>query len=186
MSSLPRCGIACVGYAWVFRGCEGSLMANRLSNRGMAKSDGHIARKERQMFGRRVADSIRVEKTRIDACRQPRRREQRRPKGRGRPLIASPLSMVFFCCCPVNGSLRGRNNPPQHLVRKQQVLQCPQRAGIMTPLKAHPRSHPYRRPAATITSGISLGWDSTNYGVRRRLRAPTSGTAVLNAVHYAG
>ena len=31
-------------------------MANRLSNRGMAKSDGHIARKERQMFGRRVAD----------------------------------------------------------------------------------------------------------------------------------
>ena len=38
-------------------------MANRLSNRGMAKSDGHIARKERKMFGRRVADSIRVEKT---------------------------------------------------------------------------------------------------------------------------
>ena len=25
-------------------------MANRLSNRGMAKSDGHIARKERQMW----------------------------------------------------------------------------------------------------------------------------------------
>ena len=38
-------------------------MANRLPNRGMAKSDGHIARKERQMFGRRVADSIRVENT---------------------------------------------------------------------------------------------------------------------------
>jgi hypothetical protein len=38
-------------------------MANRLSNRDMAMSDGHIARKERQMFGRRVADSIRVEKT---------------------------------------------------------------------------------------------------------------------------
>jgi hypothetical protein len=37
-------------------------MANRLSNRGMAKSDGHIARKD-QMFVRRVADSIRVEKT---------------------------------------------------------------------------------------------------------------------------
>ena len=36
-------------------------MAHRLSNRGMAKSDGHIARKERQMFGRRVADW--VEKT---------------------------------------------------------------------------------------------------------------------------
>ena len=43
-------------------------MANRLSNRGMAKSDGHIARKERQMFGRRVADTIRVE--RPDRCLQ--------------------------------------------------------------------------------------------------------------------
>jgi hypothetical protein len=38
-------------------------MANRLSNRGMAKSDGHIARKERQMFRRRVADFISIEKT---------------------------------------------------------------------------------------------------------------------------
>jgi hypothetical protein len=39
------------------------LMANRLSNRGMAKSGGHIARKERQMFGRRAANTITVEKT---------------------------------------------------------------------------------------------------------------------------
>ena len=34
-----------------------------------------------------------------------------------RSLIASPLSMVFFVAAPGHGSLRVRNNPPQHLVR---------------------------------------------------------------------
>ena len=56
----------------------------------------------------------------------------------------------------------------------------------MTPLKAHPRSHPYRRPAGNHHIRDFARMDLTNYGVRRRLRAPTSGTAVLNARHYAG
>ena len=47
-------------------------MANRLSNRGMAKSDGHIARKERQMFWAPCRGFHQGRKDRIDACRQPR------------------------------------------------------------------------------------------------------------------
>jgi len=49
-------------------------MANRLSNRGMAKSDGHIARKERQMFGRRVADGSK----RPDRCLQATEEQENR------------------------------------------------------------------------------------------------------------
>ena len=33
----------------------------------------------------------------------------------GRSLIACPLSMIFFVAASGHGSLRGRNNPPQHL-----------------------------------------------------------------------
>ena len=42
-------------------------------------------------------------------------------RGGGRSLIASPLSMAFFCFLLLpyrgHGSLRGRKRPPQHLVR---------------------------------------------------------------------
>lgn len=104
----------------------------------------------------------------------------------GRSLIASPLSMVFFVAAPGHGSLRGRNNPPQHLVRSTGAAMSTTSWHTMTPLKAHPRSHPYRRPAGNHHIRDFARMDLTNYGVRRRLRAPTSGTAVLNARHYAG
>ena len=55
---------------------------------------------------------------------------------------------------------------------------------IMTPLKAHLRSHPYPRPAGNHHIRNFTRMDLMNYGVRRRLRAPASGTAVLNARHY--
>ena len=78
--------------------------------------------------------------------------------GGSRSLIASPLSMVFFVAAPGHGSLRGRNNPPQHLVRSTGAAMSTTSWHTMTPLKAHPRSPPYVARRATITSGISLGW----------------------------
>ena len=53
-----------------------------------------------------------------------------------------------------------------------------------TPLKADLRSHPYPRPAGNHHIRNFTRMDLMNYGVRRRLRAPASGTAVLNARHY--
>lgn len=103
----------------------------------------------------------------------------------GRSLIASPLSMAFFVAAPGHGSLRGRNDPPQHLVRSTGAAMSTTSWHTMTPLKAHLRSHPYPRPAGTHHIRGFARMDLTNYGVRRRLR-PTSGTAVLNARHYAG
>ncbi len=107
-------------------------------------------------------------------------------QGRGRSLIASPLSMAFFVAAPGHGSLRGRNNPPQHLVRSTGAAMSTTSWHIMTPLKAHLRSHPYPRPAGNHHIRNFARMDLMNNGVRRRLRAPASGTAVLNARHYAG
>jgi hypothetical protein len=104
---------------------------------------------------------------------------------RGRSLIASPLSMAFFVAAPGHGSLRGRNNPLQHLVRSTGAAMSTTSWHTMTPLKAHLRSHPYPRPAGNHHIRDFARMDLTNYGARRRLR-PTSGTAVLNARHYAG
>jgi hypothetical protein len=55
----------------------------------------------------------------------------------------------------------------------------------MTPLKAHSRSHPYPRPAGDHYIRNLARMNLTNNGVRRLLRAPTSGTALPNARHYA-
>ena len=106
-------------------------------------------------------------------------------RGGGRSLIASPLSMAFFVAAPGHGSLRGRNNPPQHLVRSTGAAMSTTSWHIMTPLKAHLRSHPYPRPAGNHHIRNFTRMDLMNYGVRRRLRAPASGTAVPNARHYA-
>src|ERR1700704_1156489 len=65
----------------------------------------------------------------------------------GRSLIASPLSMAFFVAAPGHGSLRGRNNPLQHLVRSTGAAMSTTSWHTMTTLKAHLRSHPYPRPA---------------------------------------
>jgi hypothetical protein len=103
-------------------------------------------------------------------------------RGGGRSLIASPLSMIFLVAAPGHGSLRGRNNPPQHLVRSTGAAMSTTSWHTMTPLKAHSRSHPYPRPAAIRNlARMNL----TNNGVRPLLRAPTSGTALPNARHYA-
>jgi len=91
-----------------------------------------------------------------------------------------------FFAAPGHGSLRGRNNPPQHLVRSTGAAMSTTSWHTMTPLKAHLRSHPYPRPAGNHPIRDFARMDLTNYGVRRRLRALTSGTAVLNARHYAG
>ena len=55
----------------------------------------------------------------------------------------------------------------------------------MTPLKAHARSHPYPRPAGNHYIRNLARMNFTNNGVKRLLRAPTSGTALPNARHYA-
>jgi hypothetical protein len=100
-------------------------------------------------------------------------------------LIASPLSMVVVAA-PGHGSLRGRNNPPQHLVRSTGAAMSTTSWHTITPLKAHFRSHPYPRPAGNHYIRNLARMNLTNNGVRRRLRAPTSGTAVPNARHCAG
>ena len=102
----------------------------------------------------------------------------------GRSLIASPLSMVFVAA-PGHGSLRGRNSPPQHLVRCTGAAMSTTSWHTMTPLKAHARSHPYPRPAGNHCIRNLARMNLTNNGVRRLLRAPTSGTALPNARHYA-
>jgi len=104
----------------------------------------------------------------------------------GRSLIASPLSMAFFVAAPGHGSLRGRNNPPQHLVRSTGAAMSTTSWHTITPLKAHFRSHPYPRPAGNHYIRNLARMNLTNNGVRRRLRAPTSGTALPNARHCAG
>src|ERR1700730_15937113 len=91
----------------------------------------------------------------------------------------------FFVAAPGHGSLRGRNNPPQHLVRSTGAAMSTTSWHTMTPLKAHSRSHPYPRPAGNHHIR-NLAWmNLTNTGVRRLLRARTSGTALPNARHYA-
>ena len=104
----------------------------------------------------------------------------------GRSLIASPLSMAFFVAAPGHGSLRGRNNPPQHLVRSTGAAMSTTSWHTMTPLKAHLRSHPYPRPAGNHHIRNFARMNLTNNGVRRRLRGPAKGTAVPNAKHYEG
>ena len=103
----------------------------------------------------------------------------------GRSLIASPLSMIFLVAAPGHGSLRGRSNPPQHLVRSTGAAMSTTSWHTMTPLKAHSRSHPYPRPAGNHSIRNLARMNLTNNGVRRLLRAPTSGTARPNARHYA-
>lgn len=105
-------------------------------------------------------------------------------RGGGRSLIASLLSIVFVAT-PGHGSLRGRNNPPQHLVRSTGAAMSTTSWHAMTPLKAHPRSHPYPRPAGNHYIRDFVRMNLRNNGVRRRLCAPTSGTAVPNARHCA-
>src|ERR1700731_4075782 len=102
----------------------------------------------------------------------------------GRSLIASPLSMVFVAA-PGHGSLRDRSNPPQHLVRSTGAAMSTTSWHTMPPLKAHSRSHPYPRPAGNHYIRNLARVNLTNNGVSRLLRAPTSGTALPNARHYA-
>src|SRR3979490_257624 len=104
---------------------------------------------------------------------------------RGGSLIASPLSMVVVAALG-HGSLRGRNNPPQHLVRSTGAAMSTTSWHTITPLKAHFRSHPSPRPAGNHYIRNLARMNLTNNGVRRRLRAPTSGTALPNARHCAG
>ena len=91
----------------------------------------------------------------------------------------------FFVAAPGHGSLRGRNNPPQHLVRSTGAAMSTTSWHTITPLKAHFRSHPYPRPAGNHPIHNFARMNLRNNGVRRRLRAPTSGTALPNARHYA-
>jgi hypothetical protein len=91
-----------------------------------------------------------------------------------------------FFAAPGHGSLRGWNNPPQHLVRSTGAAMSTTSWHTTTPLKAHPRSHPYPRPAGNHHIRASARMNPMNNGVRRRLRGPTRGTAVPNAKHYEG
>ena len=55
----------------------------------------------------------------------------------------------------------------------------------MTPLKAHSRSHPYPRPAGNHHIRNLVQMNLTSNGVMRSLRAPTCGTSLPSARHYA-
>ena len=90
----------------------------------------------------------------------------------------------FFVAASGHGSLRGRNNPPQHLVRSTGAAMSTTSWRTMTPLKAHSRSHPYPRPAGNHYIRDFIRMNLTN-GVTRLFRAPTNGTAFPNARHYA-
>jgi hypothetical protein len=57
---------------------------------------------------------------------------------------------------------------------------------VNAPLKAHLRSLPYPRPAGNYYIRDFVRMNLTSNVVRRRLHAPTSGTALLNARHCAG
>jgi hypothetical protein len=120
----------------------------------------------------------------MTASRRSERQKKHLHPG-GRSLIASPLSRIFLVAAPGHGSLRGRNNPPQHLVRSTGAAMSTTSWHTMTPLKAHSRSHPYPRPAGNHYIRNLARMNLTNNGVRRLLRAPTSGTALPNARHYA-
>jgi hypothetical protein len=95
------------------------------------------------------------------------------------------LCQWFFVATPGHGSLRGRSNPPQHLVRSTGAAMSTTSWHTMTPLKAHSRSHPYPRPAGNHYIRNLARMNLTNNGVSRLLRAPTSETALPNARHYA-
>src|ERR1019366_3145089 len=75
-----------------------------------------------------------------------------------------------FVAVPGHGSLRGRSNPPQHLVRSTGAAMSTTSWHTMMPLKAHPRSHPYPRPAGKHYIHNLARMNPTNNGVRRRLR----------------
>jgi hypothetical protein len=66
-----------------------------------------------------------------------------------RGAFSNRISLVndFFVTTPGHGSLRGRNNPPQHLVRSTGAAMSTTSWRAMTPLKAHSRSRPSPRPA---------------------------------------
>jgi hypothetical protein len=78
----------------------------------------------------------------------------------------------------------GRNNPPQHLIRSTGAAMSTTSWHTMAPLKAHSRSHPYPRPAGDYYIRDFVRMNLTSNTVRRRLRAPTSGTAVPSARHW--
>jgi hypothetical protein len=59
-----------------------------------------------------------------------------------------------FVAAPGHGSLRGRNNPPQHLVRSTGAAMSTTSRRAMTPLNGHPRSHPYPRPAGNYHTRV--------------------------------
>ena len=105
----------------------------------------------------------------------------------GRSLIACPLSMIFFVAASGHGSLRGRNNPPQHLVRRkhrrrnvQNELACNDAA------QGAPSQPPVPSPGGQPSHLLSRSMNLRNNGVKWRLRAPTNGMVVPNARCYAG
>ena len=106
---------------------------------------------------------------------------------RGGSLIACPLSMIFFVAASGHGSLRGRNNPPQHLVRRkhrrrnvQNELACNDAA------QGAPSQPPVPSPGGQPSHLLSRSMNLRNNGVKWRLRAPTNGMVVPNARCYAG
>ena len=78
---------------------------------------------------------------------RPNRLKRQKSACQGRPFSNRPSLVNGFVAAPGHGSLRGRNNPPQHLVRSTGAAMSTTSRRAMTPLNGHPRSHPYPRPA---------------------------------------
>ena len=78
---------------------------------------------------------------------RPNRLKRQKSACQGRPFSNRVSLVNSFVAAPGHGSLRGRNNPPQHLVRSTGAAMSTTSRRAMTPLNGHPRSHPYPRPA---------------------------------------
>ena len=99
---------------------------------------------------------------------RPNRSKRQKSACQGRPF-SNRLSLVNgFVAAPGHGSLRGRNNPPQHLVRSTGAAMSTTSRRAMTPLNGHPRSHPYPRPAGNHHIRVLSRMKLANKALTRR------------------
>ena len=104
----------------------------------------------------------------------------------GRSLIASPLS-IASCCFVLpyrgHGSLRGRKDPPQHLVRSTSAAMSTTGShGVFMWPKALLRSRLHPRPVGQLSHpSQTLRMDLSDRIVRRPPGVRTSGIARLSA-----
>src|ERR1700741_526324 len=91
--------------------------------------------------------------------------------------------MIVFVAALGHGSLRDRNNPPQHLVRRKR-----RRCNVQNELASNnaaqgaPSQPPAPSPSGQLSHLLSRSMDFRNKGVKRGLPAPANGIVVPNGV----